>query len=33
MALERIRHDERSRRIYGFSGGGYSTRRILLKVE
>jgi len=33
MALERIRHDERVAAIYGFSGGGYSTRRIWLKLK
>jgi len=33
MALERIRHDERVAAIYGFSGGGYSTRRIWLKLN
>jgi hypothetical protein len=28
MATERIRHDEKVRAIYGFSGGGYNARRI-----
>ena len=28
MALDRIRRDEKVTAIYGFSGGGYNTRRI-----
>lgn len=28
MAIERIRHDKHVAAIYGFSGGGYNTRRI-----
>jgi hypothetical protein len=33
MAFERIRHDERVAAIYGFSGGGYSARRIWRKLN
>jgi len=33
MAIERIRRDERVAAIYGFSGGGYSTRRIWLRLN
>jgi hypothetical protein len=28
IALDRIRHDDKVKAIYGFSGGGYNTRRI-----
>src|SRR6266446_2170253 len=33
MAFERIRHDERVAAIYGFSGGGYSARRIWRRLN
>jgi hypothetical protein len=33
MALKRIRHDERVAAIYGFSGGGYSARRIWFNLN
>ena len=33
MALDRIRHDVRVAALYGFSGGGYSTRRIWHKLN
>jgi hypothetical protein len=33
IATERIRHDEKVRAIYGFSGGGYNTRRIYARLN
>jgi pimeloyl-ACP methyl ester carboxylesterase len=33
MAIDRIRHDEKVRAIYGFSGGGYNTRRIYARLN
>jgi hypothetical protein len=33
MALDRIRRDERVTAIYGFSGGGYNTRRIWSRLN
>jgi hypothetical protein len=33
MATERIRHDEKVRAIYGFSGGGYNARRIYARLS
>jgi hypothetical protein len=33
MATERIRHDEKVRAIYGFSGGGYNARRIYARLN
>jgi hypothetical protein len=33
MAVDRIRHDEKVRAIYGFSGGGYNARRIYARLN
>lgn len=33
MALDRIRRDEKVTAIYGFSGGGYNTRRIWSELK
>ena len=33
LAFERIRHDEKVAAIYGFSGGGYSARRIWRRLN
>ena len=33
MAVERIRHDEKVKAIYGFSGGGYNARRIYARLN
>ncbi len=33
MAIDRIRHDEMVRAIYGFSGGGYNARRIYAQLN
>jgi len=33
MAIDRIRHDEKVRAIYGFSGGGYNARRIYARLN
>ena len=33
IALDRIHHDDKVTAIYGFSGGGYNTRRVWSQVE
>jgi hypothetical protein len=33
MAIDRIRHDEKVRALYGFSGGGYNARRIYSRLN